>query len=125
MSLLDLGPSGLLLGFLYASHHNTASHIRLRFHISVVKTELGKGWCSCFNTWQFIYLFTYLLTYLLNLMNNFYLIFVELSATAYGRDIIHIYLLYMFHGVTVIILFCKHWGFHSAFNFLNIWRYVL
>ena len=43
-----------------------------------------------------------------------------LSATAYGRDIIHIYLLYIFHVVTVIILFCKHWGSHSAFNFLNI-----
>jgi len=28
-------------------------------------------------------------------MNDFYLIFIELSATAYGRDIIHIYLLYM------------------------------
>jgi len=28
-------------------------------------------------------------------MNNFYLVFIELSATAYGRDIIHIYLLYM------------------------------
>ena len=50
---------------------------------------------------------------------------IELSATAYGRDIIHIYLLYMFHVVTVIILFCKHWGSHSAFNFLNIWTYVL
>ena len=41
-------------------------------------------------------------------INNFYLISIELSATAYGRDIIHIYLLYMFHVVTVIILFCKH-----------------
>jgi len=51
-------------------------------------------------------------------MNNFYLIFIELSATAYGRDIIHIYLLYMFRVVTVIILFCKHWGSHTAFNFL-------
>jgi len=50
---------------------------------------------------------------------------IELSATAYGRDIIHICLLYMFHVVTVIILFCKHWGSHSAFNFLNIWTYVL
>ena len=38
-------------------------------------------------------------------MNNFYLTFIEFSATAYGRDIIHIYLLYMFHVVTVIILF--------------------
>ena len=42
-----------------------------------------------------------------------------------GRDIIHIYLLYMFHVVTVIILFCKHWGSNSAFKFLNIWTYVL
>ena len=50
-------------------------------------------------------------------MNNFYLIFIESSAGAYGRDIIHIYLLYVFHVVTVIILFCKHWGSHSAFNF--------
>ena len=58
-------------------------------------------------------------------MNNFYLIFIEMSATAYGRDIIHIYLLYMFHVVTVIILFCKHWGSHSAFHFQNIWTYVL
>ena len=53
-------------------------------------------------------------------MNNFYLIFIQLPATAYGRDIIHIYLLYMFHVVTVIILFCKHWGSHSAFNFLYL-----
>ena len=58
-------------------------------------------------------------------MNNFYLIFIESSATTYGRHIIHIYLLYMFHVVTVIILFCKHWGYHSALNFLNIWIYVL
>jgi len=28
-------------------------------------------------------------------MNNLYLIFIESSATAYGRDIIHNYLLYM------------------------------
>jgi len=28
-------------------------------------------------------------------MNNFYLLFIELSATVYGRDIIHFYLLYM------------------------------
>ena len=28
-------------------------------------------------------------------MNNLYLIFIESSATTYGRDIIHIYLLYM------------------------------
>jgi len=28
-------------------------------------------------------------------MNNLYLIFIESSATVYGRDIIHIYLLYM------------------------------
>jgi len=27
-------------------------------------------------------------------MNNLYLIFIDSSATAYGRDIIHIYLLY-------------------------------
>ena len=47
------------------------------------------------------------------------------TATAYGRDIIHIYLLYMFHVVTVIILFCEQWGSHSAHNFLNIWTYVL
>jgi hypothetical protein len=53
-------------------------------------------------------------------MNNFYLVFVELSATAYGRDIFHIY-----HVVTVIILFCKHWGSHSAFNFLSNWICIL
>ena len=35
-----------------------------------------------------------------------------------------IYLLYMFHVVTVIILFFKHWGSRSAFKFLNIWTYV-
>jgi len=28
-------------------------------------------------------------------MNDFYLIVIELSATAHGRDIIHIYLLYI------------------------------
>ena len=58
-------------------------------------------------------------------MNNLYLTFMEMFATAYGRDITHIYLLYMFHVVTVIILFCKHWGSHSAFNFLGNWICIL
>jgi len=56
--------------------------------------------------------------YTLRVYEQIYLIFMEFSATAYGRDIIHIYLLYMFHVVTVIILFCKHLGSHSAFNLL-------
>ena len=63
--------------------------------------------------------------YTLRVYEQFLPYIYSVSATAYGRDITHIYLLYMFHVVTVIILFCKHWGSHSAFNFLNIWTYVL
>ena len=63
--------------------------------------------------------------YTLRVYEQFLPYIYRVSATAYGRDIIHIYLLYVFHAVTVIILFCKHWGSHSAFNFLNIWTYVL
>ena len=43
----------------------------------------------------------------------------------YTAVVIIVILNLMFHVVTVIILFCKHWGSHSAFNFLNIWTYVL
>jgi hypothetical protein len=35
-------------------------------------------------------------------------------------DILSTFIYYIwFHVVTVIILFCKHWGSHSAFNFLG------
>jgi hypothetical protein len=30
-----------------------------------------------------------------------------------------------FHVVTIIILFCKHWGSHIAFNFLGNWICIL